>query len=264
MKQHPNLTLKLLDLSHLLEMQNNLEEGLRQVASMTAEMLKTQRCSIMLLSEPEPDEQTSGEHQGCLRVVTHYGNLPQSAYQEAIQLNNGIAGYVAATGKSLLIQDITQSPFLESARFLKGKNQGDESNNSFMSVPILLSDQIIGVINVSNPDDKCVFEDLDLELLKIFAVFVGKSIHIAQLQTILKSRFVEMAVISELRETESQGLFSSVPNPSKLAKIVAKSFFKELTKAGFGPNQVIEIATEVLNLLQSSLDKYKKRLIRDE
>ncbi|MFN6233115.1 MAG: GAF domain-containing protein, partial [Microcystis sp.] len=40
----------------------------------------------------------------------------------------------------------------------------------------------------------------------------------------------------------------------------AKAFFKELTQAGFGTHQVIEIANEVLNLLQKTLNKHKNRL----
>ncbi|MFM7877051.1 MAG: GAF domain-containing protein, partial [Microcystis aeruginosa] len=34
----------------------------------------------------------------------------------------------------------------------------------------------------------------------------------------------------------------------------------ELTQAGFGTHEVIEIANEVLNLLQKTLNKHKNRL----
>jgi GAF domain-containing protein len=251
---------QLLDISNLLEVQPDLEQGLREVACLSAQILKTRRCSIMLLSEPETRD-NGGEY---LRVFTHYGNLPPSAYQQITPVNEGIAGYVAATGTPLLIEDISQSQFVDAARYL------DESNKSLISVPISFAGKTIGTINTSSPIDKKSFDEQDLETMKIFALFVGKSIYIAQMQKILRSKFLEIAVARELTEENlSEGAIGSAaapraiaPNPTKLAKIVAKSFYRELTQAGFGANQVIEIATEVLDLLQKNIDQHKKRLLR--
>jgi hypothetical protein len=76
---------------------------------------------------------------------------------------------------------------------------------------------------------------------------------------------MELAMTRELlEETPIENSVALNPNPNKFAKIVAKSFFKELTQAGFGANQIIEIASEVLNLLQTTLDKHRQRLTRDE
>ena len=246
--------LQFINAANLLEKQDNLEDSLREVASLTAQILKTRRCSVMLLSEP--DELDRGEPY--LQVFAHHGNLPQEAYGKVTRLNEGIAGYVAATAKSLLIEDITQSQFASAARY------PEKDNRSLMSAPILLGKQVIGTLNVSHPMDKTSFEGEDLEILEVFALFVGKSIHIAQLQGIMRSQFVEMAVVRDLEERNVSESMVIHPNPTKVAKIVAKSFFRELTKAGFGPNQIIEIATEVLNLLQKNLNKFKKRITRDD
>jgi len=245
---------QLLGISNLLEEQSDLEQGLRDVATLTAQSLKTQRCSIMLLSESENFD----NKQPYLRVFTHYGNLPQSAYQQVTLLNEGIAGHVAATGKSLLVKDITQSEFIGVARHL------DELNKSLISAPILFGNKIIGVINVTSPLEKRCFDEQDLETIELFALFIGKSIQIAQLQAILRSKFVEMAVVREFAEFPSENAIAINPNPTKLVKIVAKSFYRELTKAGFGASQIIEIATGVLDLLQKNIDRYKKRLSRDD
>ncbi len=236
-------------LSNFLEEPINLEESLEEVAKLTAQILKTQRCSIMLLSNPE----NSQIKEASLRVFTHYGNLPLCAYQEVTKLNQGIAGYVAATGKPLLIKDIDQSQFVTVARYL------DDDHKSLICVPIILAKEVVGVINVSSPLKRSYFDEDDLKLLEMFALFVGKSLHLSQLQSIMRSKFVELAVARDLAETEVEETIMIHPNPTKLAKIVAKSFFKELNRAGFGPNQVIAIATEVLNLLQDSLERHKKR-----
>jgi L-methionine (R)-S-oxide reductase len=253
MENSNNFIYQLLDISSLLEVQTDLEKGLREVATLTAQVLKTRRCSIMLLTEAE-NSAKSGSY---LKLFTHYGNLPSSAYQEMTPLNEGIAGHVAATGEALLIKNIARSQFAEVARYL------EEANKSLMSVPIAFADRIIGVINVSNALEKDYFDESDLENLKIFALFVGKSVHIAQLQNILRSKFLEMAVMREISEDLLSENLAIAPNPSKLAKIAAKSFYQELTKAGFNTNQVIEAATEVLDLLQRNINRHKERRSRD-
>ncbi len=254
MENHASLIDQLIGVAHWLEEQCNLEEGLREVASLTAQIFKTQRCSIMLLCEEDNPETEVFEW----RVFT-YDKSPIAADQQGVsQLKHDIAGYVATTGKPVLIKDIAQSPLMPVASYLR------EMQQSWIAVPILLGERVIGVINLSEPLDRDCFNEEDLGWLQLFARLVGKSLHIAQLQTILRSKFVEIAVVNDCQERQVSDAIAMTPNPTKLAKIVAKSFFRELTKAGFSPNQVIEIATEVLNLLQSSLDKLKKRIIRDD
>lgn len=241
---------KLTDVAPLLTREENLDEVLQKIASLTAHQLRGQRCSIMLRSEQE----LKGEIREYLQVFAHYGDMSAAAYQEIIALNQGIAGTVATTGKPLLIKDITHSSFAELARYPQRKN------NSFMSAPIILNERVIGVINLSFPLDKKHFESGDLETLQLFAQQAAQSVYILHLQGMLKSRFVAMAVTREIAEIQAENAIAVHPYPPKLAKIVAKAFFKELTQAGFGTHQVIEIANEVLNLLQKTLNKHKNRL----
>jgi L-methionine (R)-S-oxide reductase len=254
-----NLTLELTDVSRLVETEDNLENTLQALSTATARKLRAKRCSILLISE----HQVNGKPEESLQVFAHYGNLPRSADKNTIQLEQGVAGTVAATGQSLVIADIGKSPFRDVARY------PDKENPSFLSAPILVSDRVIGVINVSLPEEKVCFSELDLEILELFARQAAQSVQILHLQGMLKSRFVAMAVTQELEAILAGDLYHGEtdlfeiavhPHPPKLAKIVAKAFFKELTRAGFGARQVIEIATEVLNLLQNTLDKHKHRL----
>lgn len=253
MNKLQDVLLTLGGLSNLFDEPINLEKSLEEVAKLTAQTLKSRRCSIMLLSKTD-DDSINEPH---LQVFTHYGNLPLCAYQEVTKLNQSIAGYVAVSQKPLLIKDINQSQFVTMARYL------DDPDKSLICVPIIVTKQVVGVINVSHPLEDSYFDEDDLSLLEMFALFVGKSLHISQLQSIMRSKFVELAVIRDLAETQVEANLIIQPNPSKLAKIVAKSFFKELTTAGFSPNQIISIATEVLNLLQDSLNRHKKRIDRE-
>jgi L-methionine (R)-S-oxide reductase len=254
MTTETDFIVKLIGASQLLEQQSNLEDGLRGLAGMTAELLHTDRCSIMLLSEME--EPSGGEGDVRLRIYAHYGNLPKAAYKEATRVNEGIAGYVAATGKPLLIQDITKSDFFTAARHV------DHGNRSLISAPIVLAEKVIGVINVSSPKDGRTFTEEDLDLVNIFSLFVGKSIHTVQLQNVLKSRFLQLAMAQEDGRKGSAAQPIS-PDPARLAKLVAKTIYRELTAGGFGPSQIISVTSEVINLLNENLEKHKKRLARE-
>ena len=243
---------KLLGASNFLEQQNNLEQGLQYLAKKTAQILNAEKCSIMLLQDSSQAQKEDTSSNYYLRVFTHYGGLPQEAYQQVTKLNDGIAGYVAAKGEPLLIEDITKSEFIGVARNI------NDSNKSLISAPVWLADKVIGVINVSNRQDNYSFSGEDLKLLEIFALFIGKSIQIFELQNILKSRFIELAVAKEMQGKEESIRDNITPDPAKLSKIVAKAIFRELDNGGFGANQIISITTEILNILQQKMSKEEK------
>jgi signal transduction protein with GAF and PtsI domain len=238
---------QLLGASNFLEQQSNIEIGLKDLASMTAQILDAQKCSIMLLETGITDKNEHQKKEPYLKVFTHYGHLPKDAYEQITKLNEGIAGHVAATGECLLVKDISKSSFIKVARY------GENQNKSLVSAPIFITNKVIGVINISDKNNNQVFQEQDLELLKTFALFVGKSIHIVELQNILQSRFIEIAVAKEV-EKRGNKISNISPDPARISKIVAKAIFKELNQGGFGPNQIINITTEILNLLQKQMN----------
>jgi hypothetical protein len=54
-----------------------------------------------------------------------------------------------------------------------------------------------------------------------------------------------------------------VQNPDQVAKILAKSFYKEMTRAGFGSSQIVNAATEIIAQLSGSLHRHSKRMERE-
>jgi L-methionine (R)-S-oxide reductase len=248
----PDFLIKLIGFSNVLERQVNLEHGLRELATMTAHLLQVNNCSIMLIQE---DDEAAAP---VLRIYAHYGDLPAVAQQESVRLHQGIAGCVAASGQPLLITDVAHSEFAAVAR------HSDTANPSLIASPIWLSDRVIGVMNVNNPSDNRCFHQADLNLLQVFARFVGKSIHVVQLQNLLNSRFLQHAVAAEARASGAASPVSINPDPAKLAKIVAKTVYRELTDAGFGPPDILRTATEVIHLFNQTLEKHKRRAEREE
>ena len=249
--------LQLHDLACFLDIQGNLEQSLNQLAEMAAKILNARQCSIMLLDEEEKDELK-------LRVFAVHGDLPDAAYKQITKKGEGISGHVLATGQPLLIEDIENSEFASVARRLTA------GNKSLISAPIVLRRNIVGVINVSEPKSKRPFNLDDLHLLDVVALFVGKSLQVTQLESILSSKFAQMALAQEAKDTIGSAMGYVSDNPNQLAKILAKSFFKEMSKAGFTATQIIHAASEIINQLNTGLSKHSKhskhskRLKRDE
>ena len=83
------------------------------------------------------------------------------------------------------------------------------------------------------------------------------------MQNILNSRFAQLALLHEAEKSlEPLGVGAAVHNPDQVAKILAKSFYKEMTRAGLGSNQIISAASEIISQLSGSLQRDNKRLAR--
>ena len=244
-----NPLIKLQDLSNFLE-QGTLDDNLLQLAEKAAKALTAEKCSIMLLKDGESDNLR-------MRVCASYGVLPDAAYTESIAKGEGIAGQVIATGRSILIEDISKSELASRAR------RTDDPRKSLISSPIPINRRIVGVVNVSGHVRGDVFNEGDLNLLEVIALFIGKSIQAIQLQNILNSRFAQLALLHEAEQRLGpMGVGAAVQNPDQMAKILAKSFYKEMTRAGLGSNQIISAASEIISQLSGSLQRHNKRLAR--
>jgi len=226
------LIYKLFDLSAFMERQNNLDEGLQDLAVLAANILEVHNCSIMLLKDDRE------AHEISLRVFAHSGYLPDIAKSEAMKIEEGIAGYVASSGESLFVEDIDKSRFAPLKR-------GRYKSKGFISVPITIHERVVGVINANSPKHKPNIEIRDIEILKIISLLISKSIQIIQLQSLLRSNYAQFALARE----KSPELISAGQNPGSVAKILAKTFYNEMSKAGFGADHIITTATEILSLL---------------
>jgi hypothetical protein len=81
----------------------------------------------------------------------------------ALPENNGISGWVAATGRSYICHDISKEP-----RYLTGL----ESARSSQTVPLRLWDKIIGVFNIES-DKLAAFNEDDRQYAEILARYVA-------------------------------------------------------------------------------------------
>ena len=243
---------RLAGITSFLGGEGSLEDNLNELAATAANMLHADFCSIMLLTAVSDDcaELT-------LKLVAHHGPIADEAEKENVGPGQGIAGQVLESGKSILVEDIDKSPYADQAR------RKDQPYRSLIASPIHLNGELIGVINITGNRFPRPFNIDDQNLLDIAALFIGKSIQVMQLQNVLNSRFAQMALAQQEQQALQQK-FSANPtqNPDQLAKLLAKTFYRELTRAGLSSSQIISTATEIINQLNGSLSKHKKRMER--
>ena len=110
---------------------------------------------------------------GKLEPLLAVGIIPEAAGRDlfARPQNNGVTGFVAATGKSYLCEDTTADPlYLEGCKGAK----------SSLTVPLILHDEVIGTFNVESPEPRA-FRESDLQFLEIFTRDVAVALNTLEL-----------------------------------------------------------------------------------
>ena len=98
--------------------------------------------------------------------------------------NNGVTGFVAATGKSYLCEDTTADPL-----YLLGL----EGAKSSLTVPLILHDQVIGTFNVESPEPRA-FSESDLQFLEIFSRDVAMALNTLELMVAQRASTAQESV----------------------------------------------------------------------
>lgn len=90
--------------------------------------------------------------------------------------NNGVTGFVAATGKSYLCEDTTADPL-----YLQGAPEAHSS----LTVPLMWHDEVLGTFNVESPRAGA-FTENDLQFLELFAREIAMALNTLELLTVEK------------------------------------------------------------------------------
>lgn len=239
---------RLHDLAVFVRAEEDLRTRLRELVDLAASVTDAATCSIMLLSEGEQDAPR-------LKLWCSTETLPTSAWNETAGRGEWIAGRVLEQGTPLLIADIQASELAPLAR------QRADLGASFICTPICVGKHVIGVMNLSSRLDCPPFDQADLGLAEIVAALIGKSVQVERLQTMIRSRVAHLSLAKEEKEVVARLTDGTVP-PARVAKLLAKSFFRDLASAGFDPGQIIEAASEIITLVSKDIKRFKRHTER--
>jgi GAF domain-containing protein len=240
---------RLHDLTAFVREEEDLRSHLKELGEAAASMTGAGACSIMLLSEGDNDAPR-------LKLYCSTAELPDPAWSETPGRGESIAGRVLEHGAPLLIADIRSSEFAPLAR------QRKELGTSFVGLPINVGQQVIGVMNLTSAPGSPPFDESDLVLGQIVAALIGKSVQVERLQTLIRSRFAHQSLAREEKEVVDRIASGTVPT-ARVAKLLARSFFRDLANAGFEPGQIIDAASEIVALISSDIKRFRKRAERE-
>ena len=104
----------------------------------------------------------------------------------------GLAGHIWQTGRPMAVGDYAVWP-QRSPRFPK------DTVHAAMGVPLILSEQIIGVLGVSQTQNDCAFDEDHIALLNRFGQLATIAIDNAELYTSVQRQARELALLNQVR-----------------------------------------------------------------
>jgi len=140
-------------------------------------LIKADKVSLMLINEDT----------GLLEVIAELGE--EAKTKMSLKIGEGIAGYIALTGKAEILNDVNIDP-----RFLAGTRKV----SSMMCAPLRIKDNVIGVINLSSKEPANYTAE-DLKLLSALTLQAAAAIENARLYDNLKESF--LTAVNTLAET---------------------------------------------------------------
>ncbi len=128
---------------------------LERIMDTSKDVMHAEASSLLLL---EPDT-------GRLRFHVARGTAGVALQSTTVEVGQGIAGWVAQTGKPLLLPDAYQDP-----RFDPSYDQRSGfRTRSILTVPLKVKDDVTGVVQVINKVGQASFDEHDLNLFLSFA-----------------------------------------------------------------------------------------------
>ena len=177
MVENSRLT-ELYNLSRVISSTLEPQEVLNLIIDAAVKITKATTGSLMLVDRDS----------GVLNIEVARGFSPRVVSNTKLKIGEGITGWVAKEGKPVLVPDVTRDE-----RYVKI----DKDVKSELAVPLILEDEVIGVVNVDSTRTSA-FTQEDMELLFTLASQSAKIIQNAKLYETLKWRVEELSALFDI------------------------------------------------------------------
>jgi len=121
------------EISQAISSDQYLDDILKLIVTVTANVMDSKICSLWVLDEKEK----------VLKIRATQAISEEYLKERSLNLGEGVVGYVAEKKKPLAIFDVLKEP-----RYKEKALARKESLVSMLSVPLIVKDKVIGVINI--------------------------------------------------------------------------------------------------------------------
>ncbi len=165
-----------------------LEDILRLIVVVTAEVMKSKICSLWLVDERDK----------ALKIRATQSMSEEYLKERSLKLGEGVVGYVAQENQPMMIYNVLKEP-----RYKEKELARKEGLVSMLSVPMCVKDKVIGVINcyTSSPHK---FTKSEIEVLTTVANQAAIAIENAGL--IMKAKIIEDELMSRKLVERAKGI----------------------------------------------------------
>ncbi|MCK4809801.1 MAG: ANTAR domain-containing protein [Candidatus Omnitrophica bacterium] len=165
-----------------------LEDVLKLIVTLTANVMKAKICALWLL-----DEKTKQ-----LKIRATQSMSSEYLKERSIKLGEGIVGLVAKEKKPLVIPDV-----LKDSKYKEKKLAQKEGLISMLSVPMMVKRKVIGVVNCYTTI-AYKFTKSDMDLLSVIANQAAVAIENTELM--VKTRIIQEELETRKRVEKAKGI----------------------------------------------------------
>lgn len=195
----------LISVSTIINSTLDLKILLNEIMEVAAKLLRAETSTIFLIDQEKQElyfEVVTGKSKGNISSTIR------------IPMSEGIAGWVARTGQSLLVPDVSKD-----ARFYnKVDKKSKFLTKSIVGVPLRVKDKVIGVIEVLNKFDGTAFLPYEMELLEALAdqsaVAIDNAVVHKEFQELFLDTITALARAIESKDSYTGGHIDRIENYS--------------------------------------------------
>jgi len=204
-----------------------LEDILKLIVTVTAEVMNSKICSLMML-----DEKTK-----TLTVKATQSMSEAYNKKPSLKLGEGIAGKAALKTRPTIIKDVKKDPNYRNVAIAK-----KEGLYSLLCMPLKVKDRVIGVLNLytSRPHK---FSDSEIGVLT--AVANQAAIVIENSQLLVETKVVQEELASRKLVERAKGILM------KTQKYTEEEAFKKIQKLAMNTRRSMKDIAEAIILAQS-------------
>jgi hypothetical protein len=236
--QQTNVQDALAALARLYGAHETLEALLQAAAEIAVEMLEVEHCGIAWLENDRAN----------FRMRASFSKNG----------NNGHAGRANRLITSLIQRTVDQSHG-------NGIGNGRLENGHKENTPVValrVNAKVVGYLFASNGEK---YTAADESLLAVIGEHVGLAIEVQSMRQMLASAYFAKTLNPDEKKnaieqnTLESHILAAVEDPEKVARIIARTFYKDLRKAGFETKQIMVVATELIGNLTDALQKTRAK-----
>jgi len=184
-----------------------LEDILKLIVTLTANVIKAKVCNVWLIDEKKQEfniKATQSMHQEYLNKKT-------------IKLNEGIVGLVAREKKPKIIFDV-----LKEEQYKEKKLAKKEGLISMASIPMMVKDKVIGVLNVYTNKP---YEFTKAEITLLSTIANQAAVAIEKTELIVKTKIIQEELDTRKKTERAKGILMEERNinESEAFSLIRKS-----------------------------------------